>query len=78
MAAGHGDPFAVIYADSLGLQGRHLRGAADPYVLADPVLRTQRFAPHGHYVTISGAGHYAHEENPVDVNERLAGFLAGA
>ncbi len=30
----------------------HLRGDADPYVLADPVYRTQHYAPHGRYVSI--------------------------
>jgi len=53
----------------------HLRGDADPYVLADPVHRTQQFAPHGRYVSISGAGHFAHEEEPETVNERLTQFL---
>src|SRR5262249_26660416 len=53
----------------------HIRGDADPYVLADPVTRTQRYAPHGRYVSISGAGHFAHEEAPEDVNEQLSRFL---
>ena len=55
----------------------HMRGDADPYVLADPVLRTQRFAPHGRYVSVSGAGHFAHEENPDAVNEHLTRFILG-
>ncbi|MGA5462890.1 alpha/beta fold hydrolase [Mycobacterium sp. NPDC050041] len=54
----------------------HLRGDADPYVLADPVYRTQRYAPHGRYVSIAGAGHFAHEEAPQEVNEQLSRFLA--
>jgi pimeloyl-ACP methyl ester carboxylesterase len=54
----------------------HIRGDADPYVLADPVTRTQRYAPHGRYVSIAGAGHFAHEEAPADVNEQLSRFLA--
>ncbi|NVN51109.1 alpha/beta hydrolase [Mycolicibacterium hippocampi] len=53
----------------------HLRGDADPYVLADPVRRTQRYAPHGRYVSIGGAGHFAHEEAPDAVNEQLSRFL---
>ena len=53
----------------------HLRGDADPYVLADPVHRTQRYAPHGRYVSIAGAGHFAHEEAPDAVNEQLSRFL---
>jgi pimeloyl-ACP methyl ester carboxylesterase len=55
----------------------HMRGDADPYVLADPVFRTQRFAPHGKYLSIAGAGHYAHEEEPERVNEHLTTFLDG-
>ncbi|MGV0744197.1 alpha/beta fold hydrolase [Mycolicibacterium sp. XJ870] len=54
----------------------HMRGDADPYVLADPVYRTQRFAPHGRYVSITGAGHFSHEEQPDAVNEQLHRFLA--
>lgn len=53
----------------------HLRGDADPYVLADPVYRTQRYAPHGRYVSIDGAGHFGHEEAPGAVNEQLSRFL---
>ncbi|BBX00143.1 alpha/beta hydrolase [Mycolicibacterium moriokaense] len=53
----------------------HLRGDADPYVLADPVIRTQHYAPHGRYVSIGGAGHFAHEEAPEAVNAQLQRFL---
>jgi pimeloyl-ACP methyl ester carboxylesterase len=56
----------------------HIRGDADPYVLADPVNRTQKYAPHGRYVSIAGAGHFAHEEAPDAVNDQLAGFLGQA
>ena len=49
----------------------HLRGDADPYVLADPVDRTQRYAPHGRYVSIAGAGHFSHEEAPEEINRHL-------
>ena len=54
----------------------HIRGDADPYVLADPVARTQQYAPHGRYVSIDGAGHFAHEEAPQKVNDQLGRFLA--
>jgi pimeloyl-ACP methyl ester carboxylesterase len=54
----------------------HLRGDQDPYVLADPVERTRRYAPHGRYVTISGAGHFSHEEAPGEINEHLTRFFA--
>lgn len=53
----------------------HIRGEADPYVLADPVNRTQQYAPHGRYVSIAGAGHFAHEEAPDAVNDQLSRFL---
>jgi pimeloyl-ACP methyl ester carboxylesterase len=54
----------------------HLRGDADPYVLPDPVYRTQHYAPHGRYVSIDGAGHFAHEEAPDAVNDQLSRFVA--
>ncbi|MGB5112206.1 MAG: alpha/beta hydrolase [Mycobacterium sp.] len=54
----------------------HLRGDADPYVLADSVRRTRAFAPSGNFVTVSGAGHFAHEETPGQVNEELTRFIA--
>lgn len=54
----------------------HVRGAEDPYVLADPVRRTLPYAPGGSYQTVSGAGHFAHEEAPDAVNAALAQLLA--
>ncbi len=54
----------------------HLRGDADPYVLADPVYRTQHYAPHGRYVSVAGAGHFAHEEQPAEVNAQLTRYFA--
>jgi pimeloyl-ACP methyl ester carboxylesterase len=60
----------------LGIPMLHLRGDADPYVLADPVTRTQHYAPHGRFVSIPGAGHFAHEEAPALVNDHLRRFLA--
>jgi pimeloyl-ACP methyl ester carboxylesterase len=61
----------------LGIPLLHLHGDADTYVLADPVERTRRYAPHGQYVSISGAGHFSHEETPAEVNGQLMRFLAG-
>lgn len=54
----------------------HLRGEGDPYVLADPVERSRRFAPGGRFAEVPGAGHYAHEEAPAEVNARLQRFLS--
>lgn len=53
----------------------HLRGDADPYVLADPVERTRRYAPRGRFAALAGVGHYAHEEAPREVNDHLVRFL---
>jgi pimeloyl-ACP methyl ester carboxylesterase len=53
----------------------HLRGDADPYVLADPVDHTRRYAPQGRYVSIAGAGHFSHEEAPDEINRHLTKFL---
>lgn len=59
----------------LGVPILHLRGDADPYVLADPVERTQRYAPHGRFISVAGAGHYSHEEVPEEINRHLMRFL---
>jgi pimeloyl-ACP methyl ester carboxylesterase len=71
-----GRRFMASMKRQLGVPLLHLRGEADPYVLGDPVRRTLPFAPHGRYVSISGAGHFSHEENPAAVNEQLTRFLA--
>ena len=58
-----------------GVPVLHLRGDTDPYVLADPVERTQRYAPHGRYISVAGAAHFCHEEAPDEVNGHLMRFL---
>lgn len=73
---GEGRRFMKSMKRPVGVPVLHLRGDADPYVLADPVYRTQRYAPHGRYVSISGAGHFAHEEAPDEVNAQLSRYLA--
>lgn len=72
---GEGRRFMQSMKRPLTLPMLHLRGDADPYVLADPVFRTQRFAPHGRFVALDGAGHYGHEETPEAVNDQLNRFL---
>ena len=72
---GEGRRFMKSMKRPLAVPVLHMRGDADPYVLADPVYRTQRYAPHGRYVSIAGAGHFAHEEAPAEVNEQLSRFL---
>lgn len=59
----------------LGVPLLHIRGDADPYVLAAPVERTQRYAPHGRYISIAGAGHFSHEEAPREITRHLMRFL---
>ena len=43
-------------SQQLGMPLLHLRGDDDPYVLADPVDRTQRYAPQGRYVSVAAQG----------------------
>ncbi|MCH9643026.1 MAG: alpha/beta hydrolase [Actinomycetia bacterium] len=72
---GEGRRFMRLMRRQLSVPVLHLRGSVDPYVLADPVHRTQRYAPRGRYVSIDGAGHFGHEEAPGAVNEQLSHFL---
>ena len=60
----------------LGIPVLHLHGEDDPYVLADAVNRSRRWAPQGRFVSIPGAGHFAHEECPEHVDDQLARFFA--
>jgi pimeloyl-ACP methyl ester carboxylesterase len=73
---GEGRRFMKSMNRQLGIPLLHMRGDADPYVLADPVEKTLRYAPHGRFVSLSGAGHYGHEEAPDEVNDHLMRFLA--
>lgn len=73
---GEGHRFMRAMDRQLAVPMLHLHGDADPYVLADAVDRTQRYAPHGRYVSIGGAGHFSHEEAPAEVNGHLSRFLA--
>jgi pimeloyl-ACP methyl ester carboxylesterase len=70
-----GRRFIRSTSKQLGMPLLHLRGDADPYVLADPVDRTRRYAPHGRYVSVAGAAHFSHEEAPDEVNRQLTRFL---
>jgi pimeloyl-ACP methyl ester carboxylesterase len=72
---GEGRRFLRSMGTQLGVPLLHLRGDADPYVLADAVDRTRRYAPHGRYVSMSGAAHFSHEEAPEEVNRHLTRFL---
>ncbi|BAX94771.1 alpha/beta fold hydrolase [Mycobacterium shigaense] len=70
-----GHRYIKSMAQQLGMPLLHLRGDADPYVLADPVDHSQRYAPQGRYLSIAGAGHFSHEEAPDEVNKHLMRFL---
>src|SRR5262249_31192505 len=70
-----GRRFMRSMSQQLAMPLLHLRGDADPYVLADPVDRTQRYAPHGRYISIAGAGHFSHEEAPEEINRHLMRFF---
>jgi pimeloyl-ACP methyl ester carboxylesterase len=72
---GEGRRFMASMKRQLAVPLLHLRGEGDPYVLSDPVRRTLRFAPHGRYVSVGGAGHFSHEECPDVVNAQLTRFL---
>jgi pimeloyl-ACP methyl ester carboxylesterase len=72
---GEGRRFMKSMSQQLGMPLLHLRGDADPYVLADPVDRTRRYAAHGRYVSITGAGHFSHEEAPDEINRHLMKFF---
>lgn len=71
-----GHRFMKLMDRQLDIPVLHLRGDADPYVLLDPVRRSKRYAPHGTFAGVPGAGHYAHEEAPLSVNDTLRNFLA--
>lgn len=72
---GEGRRFMGSMIKQLGIPVLHLRGDADPYVLAAAVERTQRYAPHGRYISIAGAGHFSHEELPDEINRHLMRFF---
>lgn len=70
-----GSRFMKLMDRRIDIPVLHLRGSADPYVLADPVVRSRPYAPHGRFAEIPGIGHYAHEESPQAVNNALQRFL---
>lgn len=73
---GEGRRFMALMDRPLDIPLLHLRGDADPYVGDDPVRGSRRYAPRGTFCDVAEAGHYAHEEQPAQVNEHLRRFLA--
>ena len=70
-----GTRFMKLMSRRLEIPLLHLRGEDDPYVLAGPVRGSLQYAPHGRFVEIRAAGHYAHEEAPAEVNDHLRDFF---
>jgi pimeloyl-ACP methyl ester carboxylesterase len=73
---GEGRRFMRSMDQPLGIPLLHMRGEADPYVLAASVEHTRHYAPHGRFVSLSGAAHFGHEEDPGQVNGHLLRFLS--
>ncbi|MCE9515539.1 MAG: alpha/beta hydrolase [Mycobacterium sp.] len=71
-----GRRFMALMDRRLDIPLLHLRGEDDPYVRNDPVQGSRCYAPHGQFLSVAGAGHYAHEESPDLVNEHLQRFFA--
>lgn len=72
---GEGRRFLKSMSQQLAVPLLHLRGDADPYVLADSVDRSQRYASQARYVSVASAGHFSHEEAPAQINRHLIRFL---
>lgn len=51
-----------------------LHGGRDSYIQDSTLTRERSWAAHRQFVEISGAGHYAHQEAPDDVNRELIRF----
>jgi len=71
-----GHRFMKSFAAPVAVPLLHMRGDADPYVLAAAVAGTQRYSPNGRFVALPGIGHYGHEEAPELANAHLSRFLA--
>ncbi|MDL9937533.1 alpha/beta hydrolase [Gordonia sp. ABSL1-1] len=52
-----------------------LRGTDDPFILDDVMSASSRWATHFDLHHIAGSGHFAHQERPDDVTERIVGLL---
>jgi pimeloyl-ACP methyl ester carboxylesterase len=52
-----------------------LRGADDPYILDHVMAASHRYAAHMQYRPIAHSGHFAHQEQPDVVTEKLLALL---
>ncbi|WP_040832964.1 alpha/beta fold hydrolase [Nocardia brevicatena] len=70
-----GHRFMAIMRRPIDIPVLSVRGALDRYVLADTVDQNAHLYPNRRVVTIPGAGHFAHQENPEVVTAELAKLL---
>ncbi|MBC2641617.1 MULTISPECIES: alpha/beta fold hydrolase [unclassified Rhodococcus (in: high G+C Gram-positive bacteria)] len=71
-----GSRFMASMDQTLRIPVLHIHGDLDPYVLAETVRRSHRFAPTQQMHTVTGVGHYAHWEAPERVNAALLDLVA--
>ncbi len=71
-----GRRFMATIREPIRIPVLSLHGELDTYVLRSTVHRGQQWSPHRRLVTVPGAAHFAHQENPDVVTTELAKFLA--
>ncbi|WP_369023756.1 alpha/beta fold hydrolase [Nocardia cyriacigeorgica] len=70
-----GRRFMAIMRKPIDIPVLSMRGEQDRYVLTTTIHRGHRLSPRRTVVTIPGAGHFAHQENPEAVTTELAKLL---
>ncbi|TLF78314.1 alpha/beta fold hydrolase [Nocardia cyriacigeorgica] len=70
-----GRRFMAIMRKPIDIPVLSMRGEQDGYVLTTTIHRGHRLSPRRTVVTIPGAGHFAHQENPEAVTTELAKLL---
>lgn len=70
-----GSRFMELMNQRLHLPVLALRGADDPYILDHVMAASHRYAAHMQYRPIAHSGHFAHQEQPDVVTEKLLGLL---
>ncbi|BDT84574.1 alpha/beta fold hydrolase [Nocardia cyriacigeorgica] len=71
-----GRRFMAIMRKPIDIPVLSMRGEQDRYVLTTTMHRGHRLSPRRSVVTIAGAGHFAHQENPEAVTTELAKLLS--